>query len=83
MSTSVATNNVTMWLIRIACWISKAICTYDHARMCKHAHTDQYVVLIAFQQQPWFRARASMLRYMYSACLVNTCLWPAGNCINQ
>jgi hypothetical protein len=40
-----------------------------HARMRKHAHTDQYVILIAFPQQKWFRERASMLRYTYIACL--------------
>ena len=25
--------------------------THMHARTCKHAHTDQYVILIAFPQQ--------------------------------
>ena len=47
-----ATNDVTIWRIRVACWISRAICTYAHARArvptCtharararKHAHTD-------------------------------------------
>jgi hypothetical protein len=53
-----------------------AICTYAHAhahplgysharthvRTRKHAHTDEYVILIAFPQQ-WFRERVSMLRY--------------------
>jgi hypothetical protein len=29
-----ATNDVKIWRIRVACWISKAICTYAHA----HAH---------------------------------------------
>jgi hypothetical protein len=37
-----------------------------------HAHTDQYVILIAFQQQQWFRERASMLRYTYIAYLVKS-----------
>ena len=31
------TNDVTMWRIRVACWISKATCT--HARV--HTHTQQ------------------------------------------
>ena len=26
-----ATNDVTIWRIRVACWISKAMCTYAHA----------------------------------------------------
>ena len=41
-----------------------------HARMRKHAHTDQYVIFIAFPQQQLFRKRASLLRYTYIACLV-------------
>ena len=32
--------------------------TRMHARTIKHAHTDQYVILIAFPQQQWFRKRA-------------------------
>jgi hypothetical protein len=44
--------------------------THMHARAGKYAHTDQYVILIAFPQQQWFRERASMLRYAYIACLV-------------
>ena len=45
--------------------------THMHARTRKHAHTDQYVILIAFPQQQWFRERASLLRYTYIACLVH------------
>ena len=41
-----------------------------HARTRNHAHTDQYVILIVFPQQQWFREGASMLRYSYIACLV-------------
>ena len=41
-----------------------------HPRTLKHAHTDQYVRLVAFPQQQWFRERASLLRYTYIACLV-------------
>ena len=40
-----------------------------HARTRKHAHTDQYVILIAFPQQQWFRERTSVLRYTYIASL--------------
>ena len=43
-----------------------------HARTRKHAHTDQYVILIAFPQQQWFRERASLLRYTYTGCIVKT-----------
>jgi hypothetical protein len=41
-----------------------------HARTRKHSHTDQYVILIAFPQQQWFRERASVLNYTNNACLV-------------
>ena len=75
-----ATNDVTIWRIRVACWISKSICTYahshayapgyPHARTRKYAHTGQYIILIAIPQQQWLRERASVLRYTYIACLV-------------
>jgi hypothetical protein len=44
--------------------------THMHACTGKHAHTDQYVILIAFAQQQWLRERASVLRYTYLACIV-------------
>jgi hypothetical protein len=44
--------------------------THMHARKRKHAHTDQYVMLIAFPLQQWFRERTSALRYMYIVCPV-------------
>jgi hypothetical protein len=44
--------------------------THMHAHLRKHAHTDQYVILIAFPQQQWFCERASMLRCTYISCLV-------------
>jgi hypothetical protein len=44
--------------------------THMHTRTRKHAYTGQYVILIAFPQQQWFRERALMLRYTYIACLV-------------
>jgi hypothetical protein len=44
--------------------------THKHPRTRKHAHTDQYVILIAFTQQQRFREHASTLCYTYIACLV-------------
>jgi hypothetical protein len=44
--------------------------THMHARTRKHKHTDQYIIVIAFPQQQWFRERASVLRYTYIGCLV-------------
>ena len=50
---------MTIWRIRIACWITKATNTHS-----------EYVILIAFPQQQWLHERASMLRYTYIACIV-------------
>jgi hypothetical protein len=45
--------------------------THMHARTPKHTHTSQYVILIAFPQQQWFRERATMLLHIkYIACFV-------------
>ena len=65
-----------MWGIRFACWISKAHAlmrmymykptrpgTHMHTRT--HAHTGQYVILVAIK----IRRRASVLSYTYIACL--------------
>jgi len=49
---------MTIWCMRIACWITKATNT----------HSD-YVRIVAFQQQQWLHERPSMLRYTYFACL--------------
>jgi hypothetical protein len=53
--------------------------THMHARIRKHAHTDQYVILTAFPLQQWFRDRASVLRYTYIASFLipsNICVHP-------
>jgi len=42
--------NMTIWRMRIACWIPKA--TNTHA---------EYVILTAFPWQQWLRERASLL----------------------
>jgi hypothetical protein len=47
---------MTIWRMRIACWIPKATNT----------HTD-CVVIIAFPLQQWLYERASLLRYTYSS----------------
>ena len=51
----------TTWHMRVACWISKTT----------RARTQNYVIFIAFPRQKWFLERASTLRFMYTACLVN------------
>jgi len=46
--------------MRSACWITKA--TDIHS---------EYVIIIPFQLQQWLCKRVSMLRYTYTACVVN------------
>jgi len=50
---------MTIWRMRIACWIPKATNTHP-----------EYIIHIAFPKQQWLRERASMLRYTHIACLV-------------
>ena len=50
---------VTVWHMCIACWIPKTANTHS-----------EYVVLTAFPLQQWLKKCASMLLYMYIACLV-------------
>jgi hypothetical protein len=50
---------MTLWRMRIACWIPKATDTHS-----------QYVILITFPLQQWLHDRAAMLRYTYIDCLV-------------
>jgi hypothetical protein len=49
---------MTIWRKRIPCWIPKATNTHS-----------EYVILIAFPLQQRLYERASMLRYMFVACL--------------
>jgi hypothetical protein len=51
---------MTTWRMRIACWITKVT----------DAHSE-YVILIAFPLQQWLKESASVLRYMYTACIVH------------
>ena len=50
---------MTVWHVRIACWIPKATNTHS-----------EYVVLIALPLQQWLHERASVVRYTHIACLV-------------
>ena len=52
---------MTIYRMRIACWITKATNTHS-----------EYVILIPFPLQQWLHERASMLRYTYIACIVST-----------
>jgi len=50
---------LTVWRMRIACWIPKA--TNSHS---------EYVILIAFPLQQWLHESSSTLHYTYIVCLV-------------
>jgi hypothetical protein len=50
---------VTIWRMRIACWINNII-----------DKRSEYVILIAFPQQQWLRERATMLNCSFIACSV-------------
>ena len=52
-------SQITMWRIRIACWITTAINTHS-----------EYVILIALALQQWLHECASILGYTYTVCLV-------------
>ena len=54
---------MTIWRMRIACWIPEATNTHS-----------QYVIRIALPLQQWFHERASMLRYTYSVFIVLSCI---------
>jgi len=54
---------MTLWRMRIACWISQATNTHTHT------HT-YYVILIAFPRQKWLRESASVLLYTYVTRLI-------------
>jgi hypothetical protein len=74
------TSDVTVWRVRVACWISKVTCTrahapahisgHTHARVHALACIQKYVIFIAFPQQQWLRECTSVLRDAYIACLV-------------
>jgi len=50
---------MTIWRMHFACWINNATNTHS-----------EFEVLIVFPPQQLLHERASMLRYMYVACLV-------------
>jgi len=50
---------MTIYRIRIACWIPTATGTHSEG-----------VIIIAFPLQQWLHERASVLRDMYIACMV-------------
>jgi hypothetical protein len=51
---------MTIWRMRIACWIPKATNTHS-----------EYAIPLALPLQQWLLERAFVLRCMYITCLVN------------
>ena len=62
------TNGVTIWRIRVACWISIATCTYAHAHACTHRPIRNAYCFPAVNMN---RESASVLRYTYIICIVS------------
>ena len=62
----------TIWHLRVACWIIKQphTPTLMHPPTHARAHMQKYVILIAFNGNNGFGARASLLRYTYIVSLV-------------
>jgi hypothetical protein len=50
---------ITIWRMRIACWVPKATNTHS-----------EYVIIIAFPPQQWLHERSTLLRYTYISCLL-------------
>jgi hypothetical protein len=52
---------ITIWRMRIACWVTMATDTHTHS---------EYVTVTAFTLQQWLHERTSLLRYTYIICIV-------------
>jgi hypothetical protein len=65
-----ATNDDTIWQTRVTCWINKEYAhAHPHAPGYANARTHKHVTLTAFYTAAMIRA--SVLRYTYTACLIN------------
>ena len=77
MAEKEGTNDVTVWRMRVKCWINKATCTYanahalGHTHPCPSVHTHTHINNThSFFTAKMIRERALMLRYTYIAPLV-------------
>ena len=72
-----AATDVTLWRIRVACWISKATCTRPRARTRArarthtHTHTHTHIrnIFFCFSMTTMIHESASMLRYTTLSCV--------------
>ena len=81
------TNDVTIWRIRVACWISKATCTRPSARARTHTHTNTWYSLLfrsksGYVNAPHCYVIRTLPLLMYFNHVMNPCdyslpeLWP-------
>jgi hypothetical protein len=74
-----ATDDVTIWRMRVECWMCKATCTRQRARADAHAFAraqTQICNIYCFSTATVIRERASMLRYTYISCFVIPSYYP-------
>jgi hypothetical protein len=74
-----ATNDVTIWRIRVACWISRTTRTHahehahtyghPHTHVCTHSYTHRQIKY-CFSTARMIRESPSVLRHTYIVCLV-------------
>jgi hypothetical protein len=73
-----ATNDVTTWRLRVACWISKATCTQAHAHTRTHARKGTKRTLTwntsCFSTATLIREGSSILRYTHIVRLLQLLL---------
>ena len=62
---------MTIWRMRIACWIIEAVDTHS-----------EYVILIAFPLQQWLHERALLFHYTFTDCLVHILTWRHPNLLH-
>ena len=68
-----ATNDVTIWRIRVACWINEATCMHTLTRPGTRTHAREHTQICniyCFSTATMICERALVLRYTYIVCLV-------------
>ena len=68
-----------IWHMRVACWVSKAARSHAHAHayvpghLRARAHTQKYVMIVAFLTQQWFCERLTVTLYVYCLSFWSLC----------
>jgi hypothetical protein len=67
----VVTNDVTIWRMFVACWVSMATSTHAYAQAHAPGHLRTRICNTYYSSSvTMIRERASVLRYIYIACVV-------------